>query len=326
MQLKEKNNLKHKLPLGLAVLLLVAFPFVFQRINNYVVYVGAITLLYFISVSGLDVLFGYCGMISMGHAAFYAIGAYGSALLHKYCSVPPILGMVIAAFIAAGIGALLAIPASKLVFHFLSLATMAFNEIIYQLISQSPGGITGNFQGMSPVDYSFFGITLDTHTKFFLFALVMMLIMLTLKNNLIKSKFGRSWMAIRENVHAANGMGINVRNYKVLAFSISAFYTALAGSMFGHLVGYISPDSFTSKQSLMFLTMLLFGGSGTLWGPIVGVLAVEFLNEGMRFAAEYQMLIYGALMLIVILVLPGGLYGTIRDKIVQARRKKHAEA
>ena len=112
---------------------------------------------YIIAVSGLDILFGYSGQISMGHAAFYAIGAYGSALLHNHLNLPIIVTMILAAIIAAAVGALLAIPASKLVFHFLSLSTIAFGEIVYQILVHSPGGITGDFYGMFSDQMTFFG-------------------------------------------------------------------------------------------------------------------------------------------------------------------------
>ena len=128
-----------------------------------------------------------------------------------------------------------------------------------------------------------------------------------IKAYVVKSKTGRCFVAIRENVVAAGGMGINVRKYKVMAFSISAFYVAAAGALYAHFVNYISPGLFTYSQSVSFITMLLFGGSGCLWGPIVGVTAVQTMNELLRYLEQYQMLFYGVLMLLVILFMPNGL-------------------
>ena len=279
-------------------------------------------MIYIIAVSGLDVVFGYCGQISMGHAAFFAIGAYGSALLHGYFHIPIPITMLIGSLMAGLIGALIAWPASKLVFHFLSLATMAFGEIVYQFISHSPGNITNNYVGYYTESVSIFGFALDTNLKFFYFALICTVIFLTAKNRIIDSKVGRAFIAVRESSHAAGGMGINVRKYKVTAFAISAFYTAFAGSMYAHLVKYISPDTFMQKQSVMFLTMLLFGGTASTFGPICGAAIVMLLNELLRSAERYQMLIYGIMLLVVIVLIPGGIYGTIEQKVKSYMKKK----
>ena len=229
----------------------------------YAILICCFIMLYIIAVSGLDIVFGYCGQISMGHAAFFAIGAYGSALLHGYLGIPIPVTMLLGSVLAAAVGALIAYPASKLVFHFLSLATLAFGEIVYQLISHSPGNITNNFVGYYTESVSVFGFQINTNQRFFYFALLCTLIFLTAKHRLINSKVGRAFIAIRESRQAADGMGINVRKYKVMAFATSAFYTAFAGAMYAHLVKYISPDTFMQKQSVMFLTMLLFGGTAS---------------------------------------------------------------
>lgn len=229
MKLTQKN-LKRPL-LALLAVLLLSVPLIFSGFS-YAILICCFILLYVIAVSGLDIVFGYCGQISMGHAAFFAIGAYGSCLLHDYCGIPIMLTMVIAAVLAALVGAVIAYPASKLVFHFLSLATLSFGEIVYQIISHSPGGITNNFVGYYTESINFFGLTLDTYPRFYYYALGCAVLFLTAKQMLVNSKVGRAFIAIRENHHAADGMGVNVRKYKVIAFAVSAFYTAFAGSMY----------------------------------------------------------------------------------------------
>jgi branched-chain amino acid transport system permease protein len=122
-------------------------------------------------------------------------------------------------------------------------------------------------------------------------------------------------------------MGVNVRKYKIMAFAISAFYTAFAGGMYAHFVRFISPDTFTQKQSVLFLTMLLFGGTSSMMGPVIGTFSVQMLNEILRSAERYQLLIYGILLLIVIVALPGGIYGEllkIKEKVVMRFRRKEA--
>lgn len=319
LQTKQKNLLLWALPAALLLtlpLMLSGYP--------YGILICCFILLYIIAVSGLDIVFGYCGQISMGHAAFFAIGAYGSALMHTYFHLPVWTTMILGAVLAAAIGALIAYPASKLVFHFLSLATLAFGEIVYQFISHSPGNITNNFVGYYTESVELFGLKLNSNFRFYYFALACAALFLLAKYFLVKSRVGRAFLAIRENHHAADGMGINVRKYKVIAFATSAFYTAFAGAMYAHLVRYISPDTFMQKQSVMFLTMLLFGGTGSLAGPICGVTIVMLLNEALRAAERYQMFIYGIMLLAVIVLIPGGVYGTLA-KTVRERLKKRKE-
>ena len=323
--MEKKNN---KIVYILVGIVLLAFPFAAEKVFNwnYGVLLANFMILYIIAVSGLDILFGYSGQISMGHAAFFCIGAYGSVLLHEFTGLPVLITILIGTVLATLIGSLLAYPASKLVFHFLSLATIAFGEVVYQLVAQSPGNITGNFTGKFTETISLFGFKLNTYTKYYFFSVVCMVIFLIIKTNLVRSRVGRAFIAIRENSHAANGMGVNVRKYKVIAFATSAFYTAFAGGLYAHLVRFISPDTFTQKQSVMFLTMLLFGGSASVGGTVTGVFTVQFLNEILRSAERYQLLIYGVLLLVVILAFPGGLFGLVKQAIKKVKTRKEANA
>ena len=170
--------------------ILVAFPFVADKLFNwnYGVLLANFAILYIIAVSGLDILFGYSGQISMGHAAFYCIGAYGSVLIHQFTGLPVIVTILMGTVIATLIGALLAYPASKLVFHFLSLATIAFGEVVYQLVAQSPGNITGNFTGKFTDTISLFGFKLNSYTKYYYFSMICMVIFIVIKVNLVHSR------------------------------------------------------------------------------------------------------------------------------------------
>ena len=311
---------KKTLPAAIVAVVVLALPFILQLIagNDYAVMICCIILVYVIAVSGLDILFGYSGQISLGHAAFFVIGAYTSGLLNNYFNTPLWLTIPAGALLATGIGALLAWPASKLKFHFLSLATVAVGEIVYYFLYVSPGGFTGDYMGINVINIPF----LDNYTKWYFFLLFFTVIALVLKQSLVHSRTGRAFMAIRENTHAANGMGVNVRKNKIIAFAVSAFYTGFAGAVYVHLIRYIAPATAQQKQSVLFLTMLLFGGTGSLVGPIIGVIFIELLLELIRPLQEYQMLLYGCLLLIVIVALPGGLYGGVKDAIVSLKRRK----
>lgn len=322
-------NNKKNLPWAIAIILLLFVPLFFTEFN-YGISIFCFAFLYIVAVSGLDILYGYCGQISLGHAGFFAIGAYGSAMFHHYFGIPNFLCMILASLFSAFIGAIIAYPASKLVFHFLSLATIAFGEIMRQFAAQSPRKITGNSLGFFSEKLSLFGYSLDSYTKYYYFSLGCVIIFLIIKERLIKSRMGRAFMAIRENSHAAAGMGVDVVRYKVIAFTTSAFYTGFAGAMYMYLVRYISPETIVFKQSVMFLTMLLFGGTASLLGPICGSIVILFINETIRFAERYQVLIYGVLLLLVILVLPGGIYGETINLINRIKNKRkelklHAE-
>jgi branched-chain amino acid transport system permease protein len=280
--------------------------------------------IYAIAVSGLDILFGYTGQVSFGHAGYYAIGSYCSTLLAMKLGIPVIIAMVIASFVAMLFGVIMAFPASRLVKHFLSLLSIAFGNMIFMLISAT-AWLTNGFSGIMNIPpVNLFGYTITTNQGYFFFCFVISIFMLVCKNRIVESRTGRAFIAIRENVHAANGMGINVRYYKVLAFAISAFYTGLAGALYAHLVRFISPDTYTNITSNLFMTMLLFGGIASLFGPLVGSAILVVSTELMQGLIRYQMLIYAIFMLVVLFLLPNGVIGTldtIRDMI--KKRFKH---
>ncbi len=294
--------------------------------NRYIFVLLCYIGIYSIVTSGVDILFGYTGQISFGHAGFFCIGAYGSVLLsHSAWGIaklgltplPPILSIIIMGFVSALIGALLAMPASKLVFHFLSLLTIAFNQIMYLVVANF-SDITNGFIGITrvpPVKLELFGATLldftATRSKFSYVFLVMFVLalMLILKQNIIHSKLGRSMIAVRENQTAANGCGVNIKRTKTISFALSAFYVGIAGGLLVHMVGFISPDTFVQNTSVIFITMLLFGGSGNLIGPILGAAVITVVQESFQSLQDYRMLIYGVFLLIVILFQPKGIVG-----------------
>ena len=321
-----KNNLLiNKWKDILLLVIAIIFPIVISIViknPKYIIKIGVFVLIYIIAVSGLDILYGYCGQISMGHAGFFAIGAYGCALITDYLHIPIFISMLLASVIAIIIAILVAYPAANLKFHFLSLATIAFGEIVYAFIQVSPNEITGNFKGYFPIPVKIFGINFsNNYVYYYYLVLAFVIASIIMKQNIVKSKIGRGFIAIRENPVAANGMGINVRKYKILAFCISAFYVSIAGSLYAHFVNYISPGLFSYDQSVSFMTMLLFGGSGNILGPIIGVSAIQLSNELLRNLDKYQMLFYGVLILLVVLFMPNGIVG-LKDQINKKKAGK----
>jgi branched-chain amino acid transport system permease protein len=275
--------------------------------DSYIVLLLCTTEISIIAVSGLDILFGYSGQISLGHAGFYCIGAYTSAILSRNLGLPVFATIFIGGFLAMIVAVLLALPAVKLVHHFLALVTISFGELIYLFVSEARG-LTEGYTGMNFIPRPKIGnFVFESNTSYYYIIYAMLVLLLLLKRRLVDSGTGRAFIAIREDAYAANGMGINVTKYKTMAFAISALYTSLAGALYAHLIGFISPESFSADQSTLFLTMLLFGGMGNFWGPIIGSLALAMLSDFLQKLGSYQMLVYGVILLVIIVYIPGGI-------------------
>ena len=323
--MKKKLNKSTVTTLILLVVLAIS-PVIIQ--SNYIYSVINFMLLYVIATSGLDLLFGYSGQISLGHAGFYAIGAYGSALMSLHWGLHPLITMLLAAIVATIIGVILAYPASKLKYHFLSLCTIGFGEIIYQLIVNSPGDITSGFTGLYGIPaVTIFGFKLSKNIPIFYMLLIFAVIFMFVKQRIVHSKVGRAFIAIRDNTAAANGMGIDVTRYRVMAFGISAFYTAFAGALYAHFIRFISPETFTQEAlSVPLLTMVLFGGLATQWGPVIGSVVVTLIKELLQATGTYQMIIYSGFIVVVLLFMPKGIMSFISGIVEKVKMKKEAKA
>lgn len=303
------------------VLLALFFPFLLKNFSYGLMFL-CFCEMYIIAVNGLDLVYGYSGQITFATAAFFGLGSYGSLLLRNHTGLPVIVCMLLAAVITCIIGMILAYPVSKLRFAFLSLSTISFNHVVFQLATRSPGGITGDYTGAFTDSLTLFGIDFGNYTYFYYFGLACVVIFVILKFNLVRSRVGRAFLAIKQNTAAADGMGINVRKYKVYAFGIYAFYAAFAGTMYAHFVGYVSPETIAQQQSVIFMIMILLGGVTSNWGPIIGAVTVLLLKEVLGYAEQYQLLAYGIILLIFILFLPTGLYGLGKDLIENKKHKK----
>jgi branched-chain amino acid transport system permease protein len=218
------------------------------------------------------------------------------------------------------------------VFHFLSLLTIAFGQLIFLTITSFPD-ITNSYRGITAIpQIEILGLSFSAVSnkyRFYLLSLFFLILFLILKQNIVKSRVGRGFVAIRENVLAANGCGIDIHYYKMMSFGISAFYTGFAGALYAHMVGFVSPDTFVANTSNIMMTMLLFGGNGNLAGPVVGAAVITLIQEGLQNLKDYRMLIFGFFLLIVILFQPNGVYGlflNIKASLKKRGVKKNAEA
>lgn len=318
-QSRKKQLLKAAVCVVLLVLALIGL-----RTQQYILTLLNFVCMYMISVSGLDILFGYSGQISLGHAASYASGAYTTALLTTKLGVPVWLAIVAACVVSLILGIIVALPASKLIHHFLALLTISVGQLVYIVLSRA--SFTNAMVGVSRIpDIPIFGFALKNNFRFLVFMIFMVALFLLLKQRIVNSRVGRAFLAVRENPVAAGGIGINVQQYKIMAFAISAVFTGFAGAMYAHFVGFISPETFDSAQSVMFMTMLLFGGMGNFAGPLIGATVITLLNESLQTLGSYRMLVYGFFILAVLLFLPHGISGileVIKQRLTRGRRKE----
>jgi branched-chain amino acid transport system permease protein len=296
---------QNKIYLVLFALGVFALP-LFLR-NNYHLMVLNISALNILVVIGLNLLMGFAGQISLGHAAFFGLGAYLSGILTTSFgfSIWPtiLLAMAITAGVAFGIG----VPTLKLEGHYLVMATLGFNVIVYIVMLQLES-LTGGPSGFSGIPRpELGGFIFDSDRKYYYLLWTVSLGALLLSLNLIHSRVGRAMAALRQNEIAARCAGIDTKAYKVKIFVLSAAMASLAGSLYAHYITFISPGTFSFFYSLQVVTMVLVGGIGSLWGPVLGALLLTILPEALHAVKEYNVLVYGLILMGVLVFFPHGL-------------------
>ena len=275
--------------------------------DNYYVGLANLTLIYIIVAIGLNFIYGYTGYISFAQAGFFGVGAYTSALLAVDLQVNFWVALPVSGISAAIFGVMLGLPALKLSGHYLAMATIGFG-IIVQMVLQNWTPVTHGASGIGSIPgVSIGGMELASQTQYYYFLLVFALLAAILSWCIEHSSMGRSFKAVREDEIAASTSGINLTFTKVFSFALSALYAGIAGSLYAHMSSYISPDTFSFDQSIIFFTMVLVGGAGTVLGPIVGAVLLTFIPELLRFMQEYYMALFGIAIVMVMLFIPQGI-------------------
>ena len=287
---------------------LLVFP---NLADNYIRHVMARLFVYVLVALGLNLLTGYTGQVSLGHAAFFAIGAYTAAVLADRWHWPSALCVLSAAAFAAIVGYLLGVPCLRLTGLYLAMATLGFTFIVQEMLLQL-AVITHGSEGMSVRPAVILGITFDSDYRKYYLLLFVTIVMLILARNLIGGRTGRAFLAIRENERAAEAMGVNVAQYKTVAFAVSALYTGLAGALSAFLVGFLDPQEFSFFLSIQFITIIILGGLASLLGSVLGAGFLIILPELLAGLDVRQALVYGAIMVFTIIFMPFGLSGAIR--------------
>ncbi|PHQ71915.1 MAG: branched-chain amino acid ABC transporter permease [Sneathiella sp.] len=306
------------------VILGVLFPFF---IDGYTSFQMTLTIIYAIAILGLNLLTGFNGQFSLGHSAFYAIGAYTAAILVYHLDFPVYVTIPIGGVVCFVAGFLFGLPALRLNGLYLALATFALAVAVPQILKSSHlEGLTGGVQGLDifrpdvpEVLVNTFAMTMDQW--WYLISFGIMLLLFWAAWNLINSRSGRAMMAIRDNPIAAQSMGINTSLYKSLTFGVSAFYTGIAGALAAIVIEFVAPDSFTFQLSILLFIGLVVGGTGSIWGAIFGglfILMVPNIAEEVSTGLSYA--VFGVILILVIYVMPSGIVGLV--DILKVRLKK----
>jgi branched-chain amino acid transport system permease protein len=297
---------------GLALIVLAIVLLVLPRFaDNYILYVMTRLFVYVLVALGLNLLTGYAGQVSLGHAAFFGIGAYTAAVLAERWQWPSVLCIVGATVFTAAVGYLLGLPCLRLSGLYLAMATLGFTLIVQEMLLQL-AVITHGSEGMNVEPASFLGLTFDTDTRKYYLLLVITAAMLVFARNLVRGRTGRAFLAIRDNERAAEAMGVNLAQYKTIAFAISALYTGLAGALSAFIVGFLDPQEFSFFLSIQFITIIILGGLASLLGSVLGAVFLIVLPELLAGLDVWQALVYGLIMVVTIIFMPFGLSGAIR--------------
>lgn len=310
----------------LAVGLLV-LPFLFK---NYRVFQFNLVLIYAVAVLGLNMLTGFNGQISLGHGAFYAVGAYTAAILMDKAGMPYWATLPFAGVVCFVFGYLMGFPALRLGGHYLALATFAFALAVPQLLKYKHlEGWTGGVQGIvlmkpeAPIQFSLFDQPLSADRWLYFFTLAIAALMFLLAWNLLRGRIGRALIAIRDHPIAATAMGVNLPVFKSMAFGVSAAFTGVAGALGAIAVAFVSPDSFTVFLSITLLVGVVVGGLASIPGAIFGAAFIQFVpNIADEISKSAPWAIYGAVLILLMYLMPSGVMGllnTLWSKVAAKR-------
>lgn len=289
------------LVVGLVIMVLLPL-----GLKNYGIYLLTLWCVYSITAMGLNLTVGYAGQISLGQAAFFGIGAYTAALLMKagwsFLAVVPA-----AAVLCFMVGLALGFPALRVQHHYLAFATLGFNVLVYLFI-RNEQWLTGGTFGLSGIPRpEVFGVPFKSSLAFYYFVLVSTVLLALVMAWILRSPWGRAFAALRDNPIRAESLGVNITAYTLLAFAIGAAFGGVGGAYFASLVEYIEPAPFHVAASLMMLLMVIVGGSGRFFGPMLGAGIVMLLPEWLRFMQSWYLVIFGFAVVALMVWVPGGL-------------------
>ncbi len=294
------------------LLIIIPFDWFLGKYNTLLIFIGLNTMV----TVGLCLLMGYTGQVSLGQAAYYGIGAYISAILSKTYNVDPWLAMLIAAIFTGAFAYSIGYLIFRLKGNYLAMATLGIGIIIWILFRQL-SQFTGGPDGMSGIPYlSIGGFTFDTPFKRYYLVWFFTLALLFISQNIIRSRTGRALRAIHGSEDASESIGINVAQFKVKIFVLSAVFASLAGSLFVHHLRFVSPQQFDFLASVKLVVMAVIGGLASIWGAIFGAATTNILSDELLLNfGELDIMVYGLILMLVMIFMPQGLFVKLKEMI-----------
>jgi len=313
-----------KLAIFLGLLGLFACIFVPTLLKNHGIYLFTYWLIYVIATMGLNLTIGYAGQKSLGHAAFFGIGAYTVAIMMQ-AGYSFWLGMPLAALGCFVVGLALGFPALRVQTIYLAFATLGFNTAVW-LVMRNEEWLTGGTFGINNIPRpEAFGVSFDSNLSYYYLVLAFAVVLALLLWGLLNSPWGKAFTALRDNPIRAESLGVDIRGYTLLSFAIGAAYAGIAGGLFGSLVQFIDPSPFTVEASIMMYLMVVVGGPGYFLGPLLGAAVGVILPEWLRFAQAWYLFVFGTAVVMLMIWLPDGLL-SIPDRIRAKRLSREASA
>ena len=292
---------------------LLALVFLPTTLKNHGIYLFTYWLIYVIAAMGLNLTVGYAGQKSLGHAAFFGIGAYTVAIMLK-AGLSFWLGLPMAALCCFVVGLALGFPALRVQTIYLAFATLGFNTAIW-LVMRNEEWLTGGTFGINNIARpEAFGISFDGNLAYYYLVLGITLLLAILLLGLLRSPWGKAFTALRDNPIRAESLGIDIRNYTLLSFAIGVAYAGIAGALFASLVQFIDPAPFNVEASIMMYLMVVVGGPGYFFGPMLGAAVGVILPEWLRFAQAWYLFVFGTAVVVLMIWLPDGLL-SIPDRL-----------
>jgi branched-chain amino acid transport system permease protein len=277
--------------------------------NDYYVSVLLISAINAIIVVGLNMLLGYAGQISLGHAAFYGLASYTSGIATTTFMLPIWAGALLALALVCVVAFLIGIPTLKLSGHYLAMATLGFGIIVFIVFNESID-LTGGPSGFVGIPrFSLFGYTFDSDLSYYYLTATVLALVVLGSLHLIHSRVGRALRAIHTSEKAAQVSGIDIAKYKLLVFVLSALYAGIAGVLYAHYLCFVAPSSFGFPFSVVLVTMVVLGGMSSIWGAVLGAFFLTVLPQFLHVFEKYEVLIFGCILVVCMMFLPGGLAG-----------------
>ncbi len=296
---------------GLLLVLAALLPLV---ANPYQLFIGNMTLIYVLLAVGLNILLGYAGQLAFANAAMFGIGAYGTGLLQVQLGWPFWLAFPCGALIATAVGLTISLPALRLSGLYLALSTLAFAQFT-QWVLMHWETVTFGAGGFKTPPISFAPLPIERHFGLYYLSLLITVGLVAFAQNLVASRIGRAFIAVRDGEVAAQSLGIDLLRYKALAFGISGFYAGIAGGLYSQMLNFVSPEGYDLFQMVLHKAMVVVGGLGSIAGSLLGAGTIVLLLEGLREFKGAQEIVFGGMLLLCVIFLRGGIVSVIKRHV-----------